>query len=57
MHNDGETEPRFDADLGPTNPHNKEVARRAGLHWDVGKRAFVDGEGSLVLDKFGQPYG
>ena len=46
----------YDRDLPPTSAHNIEAARRFGLRYDSKKKAFVDAEGSLVRDRFFQPF-
>ncbi len=51
-----EAKTEFDTDLSPQNPHNVQAAKDHGLTYDSGKRAYVDAEGSLVRDQFGQPY-
>ena len=50
-----ESRPQFDADFSPENPQNVRVARARGLSFDPNKNHYVDEEGSLVCDKFGQP--
>jgi hypothetical protein len=44
----------FDADFLPYNPVNKEAATAAGLVWDESKQHFVDQDGALIRDRFGQ---
>ncbi len=46
----------FDPDCSPTNPHNREVARARGLRFDSKREAYVDREGALICDRFGQLY-
>ncbi|HVM59148.1 MAG TPA: hypothetical protein VMT80_02365 [Candidatus Paceibacterota bacterium] len=46
----------FDPDLPPENIHNREAAKARGLRFDPRKKAYVDDEGCLVRDRFGQPY-
>lgn len=46
----------LDADLSPKHPTNKEASATRKLRFDAEKEAYVDEEGSLILDKFGQPY-
>lgn len=48
--------PAFDPDLGPEHPTNKHAARDRGLRFDSTKKAFVDDEGALRRDRFGQPF-
>jgi len=50
-------DPDFDADYSPGNPHNREVARRLGLRYDEGRRVYVDRDGCLIKDRFGQELG
>lgn len=45
----------FDSELSPKDPQNQEAAHDRGLQWDPHKRHYVDSEGSLVRDQFGQP--
>jgi hypothetical protein len=49
-----EQEQKFDADLSPQHPKNREVAARRGLKYDERKRAYVDEDGTLRADRFGQ---
>lgn len=51
-----EEKTRFDTDLSPKNPHNRKAAAERGLRYDPKRRAYVDTDGSLVADRFGQPY-
>ncbi|MES2994618.1 MAG: hypothetical protein V4681_01090 [Patescibacteria group bacterium] len=44
----------FDSDFGPSNPVNKQAARDHGLRFDSRKKAYVDEDGCLVRDRFGQ---
>lgn len=44
----------FDADLPPNNPINIEAARVRELEYDSVEEAYVDGDGCLIRDKFGQ---
>lgn len=46
----------FDPDLSPHNPTNKEAAADHGLRFDPKRHAYVDKEGALRRDRFGQPY-
>ncbi len=45
----------FDPDLPPTSEHNRAAAAKQKLRYDSTKNAYVDADGSLVRDKFGQP--
>ncbi len=47
--------PKFDPDLSRDHETNREAARMRGLRWSKKKRAYVDSDGCLVRDKFGQP--
>ncbi len=46
----------FDPDFSPDNLHNQEIARRLGLRYDSEKRSYVDEDGCLVRDRYGQPF-
>lgn len=46
----------FDPDFGPKHPVNVEAARTKGLKYDSKKRAYVDEDGCLIRDEFGQPF-
>ncbi|MBS3078582.1 hypothetical protein J4218_00505 [Candidatus Pacearchaeota archaeon] len=46
----------FDADVSPNNPANVEAARQRGLSYDFVKGAYVDDEGCLIRDEFGQEF-
>lgn len=46
----------FDPDLSPAAPANTGAAKDHNLRWDPKKEAYVDAEGSLVRDRFGQRY-
>jgi len=50
-----EQEPKFDPDLTPEHQQNKEAARARRLTYDRRKRAYVDEDGCLRRDRFGQP--
>ena len=45
----------FDADYGPNNPHNQDVAKRRGLTYNPHSRRYEDNDGCLIRDRFGQP--
>lgn len=47
--------PKFDADLSTDHPTNREAARIRGLHWSERRKAYVDSDGCLRRDRFGQP--
>ena len=46
----------FDPDFGPNNPVNIEAGRQKGWTYDLQKRSYVDDEGCLMADEFGQPF-
>lgn len=46
--------PEFDADLPHAHPQNKAAAAAHGLRWDGG--GYIDEDGCLIRDRFGQPY-
>jgi len=46
----------FDSETHPRSEQNIEAARQRGLTYDFDKQAYVDSEGCLILDKFGQPF-
>jgi|WetSurMetagenome_2_1015567.scaffolds.fasta_scaffold78194_2 hypothetical protein len=46
----------FDPDYSPQNPVNREAARLRGLIYDPRKEAYVDEDGCLIRDKYGQPF-
>ena len=48
--------PKFDPDFAPTNPVNKIAAAANKVRFDPRNRAYVDEEGSLIFDRFGQKY-
>lgn len=45
---------RFDPDLSPEHPHNREAGKERGLHYDQHKEQWVDAGGCPMRDKFGQ---
>ncbi len=47
--------PEFDPDLSSEHETNREAARVRGLRYDKRRRMYVDEDGCLVRDKFGQP--
>ena len=51
-----ESKPKFDPDFSPQASINREAAKAHGLGYDAVKSAYVDDEGALVRDRFGQPY-
>ena len=46
----------FDPDFSPENPVNRKAAQDHRLKFDVRKKAYVDEDGALVRDRFGQQY-
>jgi hypothetical protein len=47
--------PRFEPSLSPDNIHNREAAKQRDLTYDPKRQVYIDGEGYLIRDKFGQP--
>ena len=47
--------PEFDADFPPDNPQNMAAAKARGLVYDSSRKAYVDEDGCLIRDEFGQP--
>jgi hypothetical protein len=45
---------RYDADFSPNNPINVEAARREGLTYDPVRKVYIDNDGCLIRDEFGQ---
>jgi hypothetical protein len=50
-----EEKPPFDSGSGPGSPQNRRAARVRGLAWNPRKRYYVDSDGDLMRDRFGQP--
>lgn len=48
--------PGFDADFSPRAEVNREAASARGLRYDPRKRAYVDEDGCLIRDCFGQRF-
>lgn len=48
--------PEFNPDLSPTNSVNVEAAEAHNLKYDPSKGVYVDDDGYLIRDKFGQPF-
>lgn len=46
----------FDPDLSRENSHNVQAAKDRGWRFDPRRNAYVDGDGCLMADKFGQPF-
>jgi hypothetical protein len=47
---------KFDADFSPSAEINQCAAKERNLRYDPRKRAYVDSDGCLIRDKFGQRY-
>jgi hypothetical protein len=47
--------PEFDADFSPDNPQNRAAAEARGLSYNTARKAYVDEDGCLIRDEFGQP--
>jgi len=47
--------PRFDPDLSPEHSYNKRVAEKFNLKYDPNSKMYVDSNGYLIRDRFGQP--
>lgn len=46
----------FDPDFGSEHPNNIEAARARGWTYNPVQEAYVDEDGCLMADKFGQPF-
>ncbi len=46
--------PQFDPDFSPNHMNNTQVAKAHGLRYDPSRRMYIDSEGYLVRDEFGQ---
>jgi len=46
----------FDPDLSPGHPANRAAAGDRGLRYDPDRRCYVDADGCMIRDRFGQPY-
>lgn len=46
----------FDPDFSPQHPDNIEAARQRGWEYDVIKRAYIDEEGCLMADEYGESF-
>lgn len=46
--------PRFDPDISRHHPANQEAAEARGLRWSSKRKAYVDEDGCLIRDRFGQ---
>lgn len=45
----------FDPDFSPKHETNKKAAEERRLKYDEKRRVYVDEDGCLIRDKFGQP--
>ena len=55
---DGKTvkgDDKLDPNVLPTNPHNKQCAKKLGMRFDPKKGFYVDDDGCSTYDRFGQP--
>jgi hypothetical protein len=48
-------EPKFDTNFSPEHQQNKDAARARGLTYDRKKQCYVDEDGCVRRDRFGQP--
>jgi hypothetical protein len=46
----------FDSDFSPEHPTNQEAAQQRGLVYNPDNESYLDEDGCLIKDKFGQPY-
>ncbi len=46
----------FDPDFSHRSATNQRAARQRGLRYDSSKKAYVDADGCLIRDRFGQRY-
>ncbi len=46
----------FDPDFSPEHPNNIEAARQRGWEYDPVKSAYIDEDGCLMADEFGDPF-
>lgn len=56
MENDDSEKPAFDPDFSPKHPTNQKAATAHHLRFDEQKQSYVDADGCLVRDRFGQTY-
>lgn len=47
----------FDPDFEPSHPKNQEAAAARGLRYDRSRKQYVDREGYVTRDRYGQPLG
>jgi len=46
----------FDADLPPSSPVNIKAAAQRKLTFDITRDTYVDEDGCLIRDRYGQPF-
>ena len=46
---------KFDADLSPSAEVNKKAARTRGWTWSEKRGHYIDSDGCLMADRYGQP--
>lgn len=44
----------FDPDSAPTSEQNRQAAEAEGLRWDPKSNCFLDEDGGMIRDQFGQ---
>ena len=49
--------PEFDADLLPDHPKSNVAAETMGLRYDPIQNMYIDSDGCLIRDEYGQPLG
>ena len=54
---DGKQKAPFDSGSSPRSPRKRKTARSRGLWWNPRKGYYVDEDGALMRDRFGQPLG
>lgn len=47
---------QFDPDFSPDNEHNRQVAESKGVRFDPIRDSYVDEDGCLTHDRYGQEY-
>lgn len=48
--------PKFDSDLSRSHPTNREAAHVRRLRWSKRRQAYVDEDGCMIRDRFGQRF-
>jgi hypothetical protein len=51
-----ENKPIIDPDFSPKYPGNIEAARKRDWRFDATRGVYVDADGCMVADRFGQPF-